>query len=125
MQQIHQTMAAAMAANIQWFPAPDGSDCTTAAATATISSGWPGSQGSPPAASTGNICMRRRILLRGGRWSSWRNLPGSTVQTWKPNWAGAAGGATGGVSNTEFDFPAVVEDAIANAEDVMDGLVYR
>merc|ERR1712211_47464 len=39
--QVRQTLIAAAAANTQWFPYT-GTDCATAAATATLQPGWPG-----------------------------------------------------------------------------------
>merc|ERR1711936_856035 len=113
--QVRQTLIAAAAANTQWFPYT-GTDCATAAATATLQPGWPGA----PAPGALSICLRRKILFRGGRWSPWRQVSGNVGAAWTPNW-----GSVGGAGNPGIDITAVVEDAILNAEDAVAGLDIR
>merc|ERR1712179_666065 len=113
--QVRQTLLAA-AANTQWFPFT-GTDCTTAAATASPQPGWPGAPvggATTPAPGALSICLRRRILFRGGRWSPWRQVSGNVGSAWTPDW-----GSVGGVGNPGIDITAVVEDAILNAEDAI------
>merc|ERR1719331_1617920 len=114
--QVRQTLLAAAAANTQWFPFT-GTDCTTAAATASPQPGWPGAPvggATTPAPGALSICLRRRILFRGGRWSPWRQVSGNVGSAWTPDW-----GSVGGVGNPGIDITAVVEDAILNAEDAV------
>merc|ERR1711936_518524 len=114
--QVRQTLLAAAAANTQWFPYT-GTDCTTAAATASPQPGWPGAPvggATTPAPGALSICLRRRILFRGGRWSQWRQVSGNVGSAWTPDW-----GSVGGVGDPGIDITAVVEDAILNAEDAI------
>merc|ERR1711951_181444 len=114
--QVRQTLLAAAAANTQWFPYT-GTDCTTAAATASLQPGWPGAAvggATTPAPGALSICLRRRILFRGGRWSPWRKVSGNVGSAWTPDW-----GSVGGVGNPGIDITSVVEDAILNAEDTV------
>merc|ERR1719430_816254 len=114
--QIRQTLAAAAAANTQWFPYT-GTDCAAAAATAALQPGWPGAQVSgvsTPAPGALSICLRRRVLLRGGRWSPWRQVAGTVGAAWRPDW-----GSIGGVRDPEFDISAVIDDAVLAAEDAV------
>merc|ERR1711973_971757 len=116
--QVRQTLIAAAAANTQWFPYT-GTDCATAAATATLQPGWPGAPvagigATTPAPGALSICLRQKILFRGGRWSPWRQVSGNVGAAWTPNW-----GSVGGAGNPGIDITAVVEDAILNAEDAV------
>ena len=38
------------------------------------------------------ICIRRRMILRGGRFGPWRFIPGTVAQGFRPNFAGVGGG---------------------------------
>merc|ERR1712243_65352 len=118
-QQIQDTLAAGVAANTQWFPAI-GTDCVKQAANATISGGWPGTQNRTRG--NLNVCWRRRILLHGGRWSTWRYIPGSTVESWRPDWLGSTLNAIT-VPDLVLAAEDAVEDAVLDAEDAMSGLL--
>jgi len=115
--QVRQTLRAAAAANFEWFPFT-GTDCTTAAATASPQQGWPGAPvvagATTPAPGALSICLRRKVLVWGGRWSPWRQVSGNVGSAWTPDW-----GSIGGVGNPGIDITAVVEDAILNAEDAI------
>merc|ERR1711997_561894 len=114
--QVRQTLLAAAAANTQWFPYT-GTDCTTAAATANPQPGWPGAPvggATTPAPGSLSICLRRKILFRGGRWSPWRQVSGNVASAWTPDW-----GSVGGAGDPGIDISAVIEDAILNAEDAV------
>merc|ERR1719180_230319 len=114
--QVRQTLLAAAAANTQWFPYT-GTDCTTAAATANPQPGWPGAPvggATTPAPGALSICLRRKILFRGGRWSQWRQVSGTVGAAWTPDW-----GSVGGAGDPGIDITAVIEDAILNAEDAV------
>merc|ERR1711962_362266 len=118
-QQIQDTLAAGVAANTQWFPAT-GSDCVKQAANATISPGWPSTQ--DRTRGNLNVCWRRRVLLHGGRWSSWRYIPGSTVESWRPDWLASTLNVVT-VPDLVLAAEDAVEDAVLEAEDAMSGLV--
>jgi len=114
--QVRQTLLAAAAANTQWFPYT-GTDCTAAAATANPQPGWPGAPvggATTPAPGALSICLRRKILFRGGRWSPWRQVSGNVGSAWTPDW-----GSVGGAGDPGIDITAVIEDAILNAEDAV------
>jgi len=85
-QMIANTLAAGLAVNSEWFtPSADVTDnagCQSESATADIQSGWPLASSLEGMTS---ICWRRRRLIFGGSWSSWRLISGNTIQGFIPN----------------------------------------
>merc|ERR1711936_1079600 len=71
--QVRQTLIAAAAANTQWFPYT-GTDCATAAATATLQPGWPGAPVAGIGATTPAPGIEGGVL--GGKFLETLGLPG-------------------------------------------------
>merc|ERR1719228_521200 len=110
MAQLRETVAAGVATNVQWFNNPGGAACSYAASTSTPLPGWPGFQGGATEGIT-TICIRRKIMHKGGQWGPWRLVSGSIAQTWRPY----MGSVIAGVRDAEF----AVEDAVLNIEDAV------
>merc|ERR1719394_385758 len=83
---IANTLAAGLAVNSEYFTpsadVADSSGCQTEAANADTQSGWPFASSLDGLTS---ICWRRRRLMFGGSWSSWRFISGNTIQGFIPN----------------------------------------
>merc|ERR1711936_1471971 len=114
-QQVGQTVAAGLAVNTQWFqPSGTGvSACNSESVSATLYPGWPGYMGNTVIQSQVgtevSVCIRRRVLLRGGGYGPWRYFTGTIRQGFRPGFGGF-GWNNVGINVRDTDEYEVIDD---------------